>query len=134
MWSIGIYTGASPLELRPAGGVVNPILTRADVRDVPAGFVADPFMVQHGGVWNMFFEVLNQATDRGEIGLANSSDGFSWTYQQIVIAESFHLSYPYVFEWQCETYMLPETLGAQAVRLYLSETFPAAWSSCAVAC
>ena len=128
MWSIGIYTGASPLRLRPADGVVNPILTREDVHDAPAGFVADPFMVRRGGVWNLFFEVLNQATDRGEIGLATSSDGFSWTYQQIVIAESFHLSYPYVFEWQGETYMLPETLGAQAVRLYRAETFPARWS------
>jgi hypothetical protein len=128
MWSIGIYTGASPLELRPAPGVVNPILTREDVRDVPARFVADPFMVQRGGVWNMFFEVLNQTTERGEIGLATSSDGFSWTYRQIVIAEPFHLSYPCVFEWRDEIYMLPETLVAQAVRLYRAETFPTRWS------
>jgi hypothetical protein len=128
MWSIGIYTGASPLELRPAAGVVNPILTRADVHDVPAGFVADPFMLRRGNVWYMFFEVLNQASDRGEIGLATSSDGLSWTYQQIVLAESYHLSYPYVFEWQDEIYLLPETLGAQAVRLYRAETFPARWS------
>src|SRR5713226_8442616 len=112
MWSIGIYTGASPLRLRPAGSAINPILTREDVQDVPAGFVADPFMVQRAGVWNMFFEVLNQATDRGEIGLATSSDGLSWTYQRIVLVEPFHLSYPYVFECQGECYMLPETLGA----------------------
>src|SRR5258708_424155 len=128
MWSIGIYTGTSPLELRPASGVVNPILTRADVHDVPARFVADPFMMRRGGIWYMFFEVLNQATDRGEIGLATSSDGLGWTYQQIVLAESFHLSYPYVFQWQGETYMLPETLGAQAARLYRAETFPTRWS------
>jgi hypothetical protein len=128
MWSIGIYTGASPLELRPAVVVVNPILTREDVHDVPARFVADPFMVRRDGVWYMFFEVLNQTTDRGEIGLATGSDGFSWTYQQIVIAEPFHLSYPYVFEWRGEYYMVPETLGAQAVRLYRAETFPTRWS------
>jgi hypothetical protein len=128
MWSIGIYTGASPLRLRPATAVANPILTREDVHDVPARFVADPFMVRRAGVWYMFFEVLNHATDRGEIGLATSSDGLDWTYQQIVLAEPFHLSYPYVFEWRGETYMLPETLGAQAVRLYRAETFPTRWS------
>src|SRR5437762_1107483 len=99
MWSIGIYTGASPLRLRPAGGGVNPILQRAHVGDVTAGFVADPFLVRRGGVWNMFFEVLNHATERGEIGLATSSDGFGWTYQQIVLFEPFHLSNPHVFEW-----------------------------------
>src|SRR5260221_9222629 len=124
MWSIGIYTGASPLELRPASGVVNPILTRADVHDVPARFVADPFMMRRGGVWHMFFEVLNQATDRGEIGLATSSDGFGWTYQQIVLAEPFHLSYPYVFEWQGWTYLFPEPLWPQFGALYRAEAFP----------
>src|SRR6266436_5727006 len=128
MWSIGIYTGASPLDLGPANGVVNPILTSASVHDVPARFVADPFMVRRAGGWYMFFEVLNQATDRGEIGLATSSDGLGWTYQQIVLAEPFHLSYPYVFEWQGETYMLPETLGTQVVQLYRAETFPTCWS------
>jgi len=128
MWSIGIYTGASPLDLGPANGVVNPILTSASVHDVPARFVADPFMVRRDGVWYLFFEVLNQATDRGEIGLATSRDGFVWTYQQIVLAEPFHLSYPYVFEWRGEYYMIPETLGARAVRLYRAETFPARWA------
>ena len=128
MWSIGIYTGESPLHLRQAADVANPILTRENVHDAPARFVADPFMMQRAGVWYMFFEVLNQATGRGEIGLATSGDGFSWTYQQIVLAEPFHLSYPYVFEWQGECYMLPETLAAQAVRLYRAETFPTRWS------
>src|SRR5712691_1072904 len=128
MWSIGIYTGESPLDLSPAAGVVNPILTRENAQDVPARFVADPFMVRRVGAWYMFFEVFNQATDRGEIGLATSSDGLEWTYRQIVLAEPFHLSYPYVFEWQGHCYMLPETLAAQAVRLYRAETFPTRWS------
>src|SRR5712692_8484557 len=127
MWSIGIYTGTSPLDLGPANGVVNPILTSASVHDVPASFVADPFMVRRVGAWYMFFEVLNQATDRGEIGLATSSDGLSWTYRQIVLAEPLHLSYPYVFEWQGEYYMVPETLAAQSVRLYRHETSPTRW-------
>ncbi len=128
MWSIGIYTGESPLDLSPAAGVVNPILTRENAQDVPARFVADPFMVRRVGAWYMFFEVFNQATDRGEIGLATSSDGLSWTYRQIVLAEPFHLSYPYVFEWQGDYYMLPETLGAQGAHLYRAETFPTRWS------
>jgi hypothetical protein len=128
MWSIGIYTGESPLLLSPAEGVDNPVLTREQVRDVPASFVADPFMVFRDGAWYMFFEVLNRETERGEIGLAISSDGLSWTYRQIVLAEPFHLSYPYVFEWQGEYYMIPETLAAQCVRLYRAETFPTRWS------
>lgn len=126
MWAIGIYTGASPFQLAPAER--NPVLTHADVTDIPAGFVADPFMIRRDGRWHMFFEVMNRETRQGEIALAVSDDGFSWTYQQVVIKEPFHLSYPYVFEWQGDCYMIPETLGAGGVCLYKAEDFPTRWS------
>ena len=128
MWSIGIYGGESPFGLRAHECARNPVLTRESVNDVSAAFVADPFMLRVGAVWYMFFEVLNRETDKGEIGLATSGDGFEWTYRRIVLSEPFHLSYPYVFEWGGEYYMTPETLGAGAVRLYRAEEFPSRWS------
>lgn len=128
MWTIGIYAGASPFKLLPPAGISNPVLTYRNVSDVPAAFVADPFMVRAGGVWYMFFEVFNRQTDKGEIGLATSDDGLAWAYQHVVLAEPFHLSYPYVFEWENEYYMIPETLGANAVRLYKATAFPSRWS------
>jgi len=75
----------------------------------------------------MFFEVYNFDADRGEIAWATSRDGFSWTYQKIVLREPFHLSYPYVFEWQSRYYMIPETHQAESVRLYEAKTFPTEW-------
>ena len=33
----------------------------------------------------MFFEVLNDDTNNGEIGLATSLDGLHWNYEQIVL-------------------------------------------------
>ena len=127
MWSIGIYTGSSPFCMTPATEARNPVLPRNDIRDVPAKFVADPFMISVGELWYMFFEVLNEATDKGEIGLATSHNGFDWTYQQIVLTEEFHLSYPYVFEWKDEYYMIPEALKAGAAGLYKAESFPTGW-------
>ena len=131
-WSIGIYVGSSPVALRSPrrmwGGFRNPVLTPADVTDVRAGTVADPFMIRRGGVWYMFFEVVNEAASRGEIGLAVSRDGFAWTYQGIVLAEPFHLSYPYVFESGSRIYMIPESNQAEAVRLYEATTFPRGWT------
>jgi hypothetical protein len=128
MWSIGIYTGASPFALRTPANKANPVVTATDVTDIPAEFVADPFMLQHDGRWHMFFEVLNRETQRGVIGLATSDDAFTWTYQCVVIEEPFHLSYPYVFEWQGDHYMIPETLGASALCLYKADDFPTRWS------
>jgi hypothetical protein len=127
MWSIGIYTGNSPYALSPAAQISNPVLTAASVTDIPAAFVADPFMIRVNP-WLMFFEVLRRDTNMGEIGLATSDDGYDWTYKQIVLREEFHLSYPYVFEWQNTIYMIPETLGANAVCLYEADEFPTRWS------
>lgn len=126
VWSIGIYAGKSPLQLSPAAH--NPVLSASDVSDVPARFVADPFMLRVDGLWHIFFEVLNNQNDRGEIGLATSRDGLTWQYRQIVLREPFHLSYPYVFRWQDDYYMIPETLGANAVRIYRAERFPTGWT------
>ena len=129
MWTIGIYTGTSPYTLAPAAlspaaKISNPVLTATSVTDTPAAFVADPFMLRN----HMFFEVLRADTPRGEIGLASSANGLHWDYKQIVLREEFHLSYPYVFEWQNKCYMIPETLGANAVCLYEADEFPTRWS------
>lgn len=128
LWSIGIYEGESPLRLRPPEGVNNPILSCRDVADVRASFVADPFMIRVGDDWLMFFEVMNREARRGEIGLAASGDGVRWTYRQIVLREPYHLSYPHVFGWRDEYYMIPEAVQSNSVRLYRATRFPTEWA------
>lgn len=127
-WSIGVYVGASPLNLKDSADINNPVLTAKDVTDIQADFVADPFMIKKDNVWYMFMEVLNAKTQLGNIGLAVSMDGFKWNYKQIVIEEPFHMSYPYVLEWNGEYYMIPETSEKYSVRLYKADIFPTKWS------
>lgn len=128
LWSIGIYYGTSPFSLAPHPGRSNPVLTLNDVSDVPATLVADPFMLRVHDTWHMFFEVFNWRSNKGEIGLATSRDGLSWTYQQIVLTEPFHLSYPYVFEWMGDYYMIPESYQSGSIRLYRAVDFPLRWT------
>lgn len=127
-FSIGIYGGPTLCDLKPAQGAHNPVLSAIDITDVSAQFVADPFMINVQGCWCMFFEVMNAKTDKGEIGLATSSNGLEWKYQQIVLKESFHLSYPYVFSANGEYFMIPESYEAEAMRLYRADGFPLKWS------
>jgi hypothetical protein len=126
-WSIGIYAGPSLQTLTPHPAARNPVLTRHEVTDIPAAFVADPFLVRDGDGWVMFMEVMNAETQRGEIGLARSADGVEWRYEGVVLREPFHLSYPYVFESDGRHFMVPETIEAGAVRLYAADRFPSAW-------
>lgn len=84
-------------------------------------------MIRVGCLWYMFFEVKNGLTNRGEIAVATSPNGTDWSYGRIVHSEPFHLSYPYVFSWQGEFYMIPETLQPGEVRLYRAREFPTGW-------
>ncbi len=127
VWAIGIYRGNSPYSFSPSEQAANPVLSAADVSDVAAAFVADPFMVRHLNVWYMFFEVMDRQTETGVIALATSSDGADWKYEQVILREPFHLSYPSVFEWQGDYYMIPETLPLSEVCLYRAESFPTRW-------
>jgi hypothetical protein len=126
-WSIGIYDGTSPFSFGPSKEADNPVLTHHDVLDVPAAIVADPFMLRRDHTWYMFFEVMNRQTRKGEIGLASSEDGVKWAYQHIVLAEPFHLSYPYVFHWADDYYLIPESYKASSIRLYKALNFPTQW-------
>ena len=126
-WSISIYDGRDFLAVKPTTAVKNPVLSRGDVTDTVAAFVADPFMVKIGDDWLMFFEVFNQKRYQGEIAFARSQDGYHWTYQHIILAEDFHLSYPYVFEFESNWYMIPESCEANSIRLYRAKKFPDTW-------
>jgi hypothetical protein len=76
----------------------------------------------------MLFEIANLESKKGEIGLATSEDGLKWDYKQVVLNEPFHLSYPYVFEWQGEIFMIPESQENKSIRLYKADPFPLRWS------
>ncbi|TVY05649.1 glucosamine inositolphosphorylceramide transferase family protein [Paenibacillus cremeus] len=128
LWSIKVFTSNSMISAPPHEYHLDkPTLQASDVKDVPAEFVADPFIIVHENKYYMFFEVLNKASGRGEIGLAISNDGEEWMYEKIVMNEKHHLSYPQVFKFKDEIYMLPETEQTQGVLLYKATNFPFEW-------
>jgi beta-xylosidase len=118
LWSIGVYSGPSPTQLTDDRRMSNPVITREQVTDIPAAIVADPFLLHVGPTWYMFFEALNRSCGRGEIAVATSPDLSSWTYQLIVLREPFHISYPSVFEWMGDYYMVTETNQTRTFRLF----------------
>jgi hypothetical protein len=126
-WSIGIYEGSTLFSLNANKDIPNPVLTANDVADRDAAFVADPFMVVKDGRYFVFFEVLNRKTNEGDIAYAESPDGKKWNYRKVVIDEKFHLSYPYIFEWDNNYYMIPESNEDFSVRLYKAIEFPEKW-------
>ncbi|KAH7428867.1 hypothetical protein KP509_09G020700 [Ceratopteris richardii] len=142
-WSVGLFLGDNPLLLQPieevgiqknrssAWPVANPILTCASVIDAsyPSNFVADPFLFIQGSTLYVFFESKNALTKQGDIGVAQSLDGgASWKYLGIALDEEWHLSYPFVFIYNNEIYMMPEGSAKGDLRLYRALQFPLIWT------
>ena len=127
-WTVGIYSGSTPFDLAPAAGVSNPVLTGEDVTDFDADIAAHPFLVHENDQYCLFFTAKYGPDDMGGIGLALSPDGLNWTYEKMVIKESFVLSYPYVFKWEGEYYMIPEAHTENSIRLYKATDFPREWA------
>jgi len=124
-WSIGIYVGQSPFNIKEYQS--NPIFSAKAIKDIPVHFVADPFIIPYKDRYYILFEMLNASRGRGEIGVASSKDFKQWNYEGVALSDDFHLSYPLVFEWSGDYYMVPESSQANAVRLYRALNFPLEW-------
>jgi len=93
----------------------------------PGRFYADPFLVRDGDTQLLFFEDGDQATELGRVSCmeldASGTPGAPFP----ILAEDHHLSYPCVFRWADEWWMIPETAAARRVALYRAESFPHRW-------
>ncbi|MFS0822749.1 hypothetical protein [Bacillus sp. 1P02SD] len=127
-WSIKVFNSesfiASPFQ---DNSINKPTLKASDVTDINAEFVADPFIIKEGSRYYLFFEVLEKSTNKGVIGLATSENGEKWKYEKIVLRETFHLSYPHVFKFNENFYMIPESIEADRILLYKAKNFPHEW-------
>lgn len=101
--------------------------TARDVTTPKALFVADPFLAKGGDGWHLFFELMPRDTLRGVIGVAHSTDLRTWTFGGTVLEEPFHLSFPFVFQWNGDWFMMPECAEQGEVRLYRASSFPNDW-------
>lgn len=128
LWSIGIAEGGAPLELSERRSPANPVFTWRDIRHPDVAFVADPFLVKRDSTWHLFFELFNTTSGRGELGVASSTNLSSWKFEGVVLAEPFHLSYPFVFEHAGSYFMIPESRAARGIRLYRATRFPLTWT------
>ena len=90
-------------------------------------FWADPCVVPaEDGHW-VFFEEYLYGPARGRISaLRIDADGVVGE-PQVVLDLSYHLSYPFVFEYEGTHYMIPESASNGTVDLYRCDELPGPW-------
>lgn len=90
-------------------------------------FYADPFPFEVEGRRYVFFESLEYEDERGVISYVALDEEGRPGPPRVALRRSYHLSYPFLFEWQGEIYMLPETESNGTVELYRAVGFPERW-------
>ena len=119
-WFLGIH------DVRHAGNHLKD--SRLDTIYPPRDhFYADPFLFSRNGRSFIFFEDYSHRTNRGSISCLELHTKGDILKPVTVLERDYHLSYPFLIEWESEIYMIPETYDNRTVELYRAVDFPTKW-------
>ena len=120
------------LVKRPAEALCQDDLVPDNLIWLPQGktkftFRADPFGLWHEGKLHIFVECFDYRDLKGRIELLVYDESWNLRQNEVVLSRPWHLSYPFVFRAEGETWMLPEARRSGELTLYRSADFPRAW-------
>ena len=125
-WSVGYNTSSNIFKNDPVQG--GKVISYQEIDEIISDkihYIADPFFLRVEDTVYLFVELKGE--DNANIALLTSENGKEFEYRGVVLDEDFHLSYPQVFIYKNEYYMLPETKGSNNVLLYNTTNFPYDW-------
>jgi hypothetical protein len=90
-------------------------------------FWADPFPVEADGTRYVFFEDYPDSAGKGHISVFEIDGRGDVGEPRTALERPYHLSYPFVFSWSGQFYMIPETTAVGDVELYRCVGLPDRW-------
>jgi hypothetical protein len=88
---------------------------------------ADPFGVSHNHGVTIFFEESDYLHRKSVISYIELKGTTPVNEPRTALELPIHISYPYIFQHQGETFCVPETAQAGEISLYKCEYFPDRW-------
>ncbi|MDB9738470.1 hypothetical protein OAB45_04700 [Gammaproteobacteria bacterium] len=117
LWNVGIYRGTWR-SLNFANSII--------ISNPRNHFLADPFVMNKNNKDYCFVEDFDLKKSKGVISVYEIGNTQAKKVG-LALEENFHLSFPYLFEFDSKTYMLPETSENNDIRLYEAIEFPLKW-------
>jgi hypothetical protein len=102
-----------------------------EIPNPPGRFLADPFVVTRDGRDFCFVEDYDSVSGLGSISVFELGVK-SAEFLGFALSEEFHLSYPYLFEFESKLFMAPEACGSRQIRVYECVEFPLEWKLASV--
>lgn len=92
------------------------------------GWYADPFLFDYQGKTYLFAEYFSYKVNRGVLVCSEYDEKIDeFSEFKTIITESYHLSYPFVFEYNNKFFILPESNKSSSLYLYEAVDFPYHW-------
>ena len=89
---------------------------------------ADPFVIHRDSVHYLFIEEVPRQTGKGHISVIQVDRDLHCSAPFKIIERPYHLSYPFVFSWQGDLYMIPESGANRTIDAYRCVEFPHRWT------
>jgi hypothetical protein len=93
----------------------------------PDRYWADPFIVTRDGLHYVFIEEKIYKTGLGRIACLTLDTDGNIVSNIVALERPYHLSYPFLFEYENQLYMLPESAQNRSLELYRCTRFPDQW-------
>jgi hypothetical protein len=90
-------------------------------------FYADPFLMALGRRNFILFEDYPFAERKGVISCVEIYENGLVSEPRVVLDRPYHLSYPFIFQWADEYFMIPETAGNGRIEAYRCKGSPFDW-------
>jgi hypothetical protein len=90
-------------------------------------FWADPFVVFKNNRYYIFVEEYVYRTRKAHIAFLTMDRDGTCSMAEKVFEKPYHLSYPFIFSYADEYYMVPETGANRTIDLYKCVSFPDKW-------
>lgn len=106
-----------PVELDSFGKIASP----------KGKFWADPFVISKNGDHYIFIEEYLFNVKKAHISVLKLDDKGTLLSAEKIIERPYHMSYPFVFEFNGIYYMIPESKGDKTIQLFRCRSFPDNW-------
>ena len=90
-------------------------------------FWADPFVISHNDRFYVFVEEIITNIEKAHITVLELGRNGNLLSSKKIIERPYHMSYPFVFEFNNTYYMIPETSENRTIDLYKCTSFPYEW-------
>jgi len=92
-----------------------------------AYWMADPFLFEYEGENYLFFERFDRKRKKGELAYSPIYDDLHIGPEKVIISRPYHLSFPNIFSYNGEIYIIPESSENKTLEIYKAIEFPNKW-------